>query len=51
MGVQMSQLLMNLFGRPNGFLRNIGGRIMAATNKDKINGLCHYWKYNVMIES
>ena len=34
MGVQMSQLLMNLFGRPNGFLGNIGGRIMAATNKE-----------------
>lgn len=34
MGVKMSQLLMNLFGRPNGFLGNIGGRIMAATNKE-----------------
>ncbi len=30
----MSRLLMNLFGRPYGFLGNIGGRIMAATNKE-----------------
>jgi hypothetical protein len=30
----MSRFLMNLFGRPYGFLGNIGGRIMAATNKE-----------------
>ncbi|BDG47262.1 class I SAM-dependent methyltransferase [Parageobacillus sp. KH3-4] len=30
----MSRFLMNLFGRPSGFLGNIGGRIMAATNKE-----------------
>ena len=32
----MSKILMNLFGRPSGWLGNIGGRIMAMTNQ-KLN--------------